>query len=796
MRYYSLVLNTTSEKIQEGTKVRLKDYDYESTIGAMNNYMHRNIKNGISYFAYREEGNAILAAFSYDEKNGLFRDVYDYILEILNEIFSVKQVKDETCEITMYQFLDYLLEARRRGYFQLWSRTIDAANVRVYELYKNEPASFHYNLKEKIISEKPKKINPIYDKSVINELANIESHKNTSDFKGNMVHYIISSKSTEASNDITEALMQKLAEANRLSGRRMELISEIEPDMYKVNNYLEELIENNYGGVIVIDLSEKFGCDPVDYGTTCKFIEKLVKRYKNDCLFVFTYNADKPSFAYQFLSSVRRHIIPIMLKEGQGNRKTAVSYLKELIKALEYSEYAWQANEFMKLFPGDTFSQTDVITAFEQFEPWCLNRNVLKAYDYDFLDTFMLDRDEDADSSYDKLKKMIGLTSVKEQIDNIIAADIVEKERKKRRGSGYASASMHMVFSGNPGTAKTTVAKLFAGITKEKGILKSGAFVERGGMELDGFGYDTKIREAFMKAEGGVLFIDEAYSLKTDNSVTVLIQEMENRRDSVIVVLAGYNERMKEFMEINEGLKSRIPHWIDFPDYNTDELTDIFMLMSEDRGFTVTGEAVSAARNIFERARFMDNFGNGRYVRNLLEHAAQNQSVRLLATEENAENIRKKELFLITKDDISISAEDITSGREPGEAKKELDDMIGLSSVKSIINKVIAGFKLKKICMDKSIRKEKPSLHMAFTGNPGTAKTTVARLFAEIMKDEKLLPSGNFVEAGRADLVGAVVGSTAPLVKKKFREAQGGVLFIDEAYSLWRCDDTQPSGGA
>ena len=405
MRYYSLVLNTTTEKIREGAKIRLKDYDYESTIGAMNSYMHRNMQNGISYFAYREEEGSILAAFSYDERSGSFSDAYEHILDNLKEVFSIRHIKSEPCEVTMFQFLDYLLEAKRRTCFSGWSRVIDEANLRVYDYYRNDTAEFHYDLKEKIISEKCKKINPMYDASVVNELSNIEAHRNTSDFKGNMVHYIISGKSIEAANDITEALTQKLAAANRLSGRRMEMISEIKPDVYKVNNYLEELIENNYGGVVVIDLSEKFGCDPVDYGMTCKYIVSLVKRYKNDCLFVFTYNADKPGFAYQLLSSVRKSIIPVMLKEGQGDRKAAVSCLKELIKASEYSEYAGQANEFMKLFPGDTFSQTDVLTAFEQFEPWCLNKNVLKAYDYGFLDTFMLDRDEDADSSYDKLKK-------------------------------------------------------------------------------------------------------------------------------------------------------------------------------------------------------------------------------------------------------------------------------------------------------------------------------------------------------------------------------------------------------
>lgn len=793
MRYFDFIMKTNAEQINENAKINLREYAYENSIAAMNSYLYRHMKNGICFLAYREEEGAILAAFSFDEKKGSFSDVYDYILEMLHEIFSIRKVKAEPCEITMYQFYECLHEARRREYFSNWMKMIEAANIRIYDYYKNEPISLRYDLKEKIIREKHKKENPMYDRSLMNELSNIEAHKNTSDFKGNMVHYFISGRSAAAAEDMAETLMQRLAVAGRLSGRRMEIISEIEPDLYKVNNHLEELIENNYGGVMMIDLSEKFGYDPVDYGMACEYIEKLVKRYRNDCLFVFTYNMEKPGFAYRLLSLIQKHVIPVTIKEGKGDRKAAVNYMKELIKDSEYAKYARQAGEFMKLFPGNEFSQTDVLTAFGQFEPWCRNRNVLRAYDYSVSDTFLLDREEDTGSSYERLKNMIGLAGVKEQIDHIIAADIVEKERKKRRGSAYEAGTMHMIFGGNPGSAKTTVAKLFAGIAKEKGILKSGAFVERGGMDLDGLGCVTAIRDAFIAAKGGVLFIDEAYSLQSDTAVTVLIQEMENRREDVIVILAGYHERMREFMKLNEGLKSRIPYWIDFPDYNVDELTDIFQMMISDHGFAVTKEAVNMARSIFEKARCMDNFGNGRYVRNLIEHAAQNQSIRLLAARKQAESIREKELFLITEDDIGVTEEGRKGDRKSGTARKEFDEMIGLSSAKAVINKAIAGFKLKKVCMDKGIRKENPSLHMVFTGNPGTAKTTAARLFAEIMKDEKVLPSGNFVEAGRADLVGSVVGSTAPLVKKKFKEAQGGVLFIDEAYAL--CDSYENGFG-
>lgn len=794
MRYYSFEINTNSEKLREGAKIRLKDYNYENNIAAMNVYMSQNMKNDMTFFAYREENNSLSAVFSFNEKKYKLSDAYDHITDMLRTTFSVNKFGSEPHEITAYDFYDCMLEAKRRTLLSNWSRVIDTANLVYYHNWDiNDRETPRFKLEEKIISDKAVNADTIFHKSVIKELDNIESHCNTSELAGNMVHYIISGKSTRAASDITEAIMQRLVKANRLGGKRMEIISEIDPSIYNGRNYLENIIENNFGGVIVIDMSEKFGSQTTEYSMACKYIERLVKRYKNNCLFVFTYNSDKPGFAYQLLPSVSKLMITVRLKEGSGDKRAAVKYLTELIKASEYSSYAHQASEFMQLFSGNKFSHTDVLTAFEKFEPWCLNRNVLHAYDYNTIDTFVIDRDEDTDSSYEKLQKLTGLVSVKEQIDNIIAADVVEKERKKLRGSEYQSGTMHMIFSGNPGTAKTTVAKLFAGIAKEKGILKSGAFVERGGMDLDSICCEYNIRSAFTEAEGGVLFIDEAYSLKSESAVTVLIQEMENRRDSVIVILAGYNDRMNDFMKLNEGLKSRIPYKIDFPDYSVDELTEIFKLMAQERGFEVTEGAVNRARHEFERVSCLDNFGNGRFVRNLLDQSVQSQAVRLLSSSGSAEEIPKSTLFLITEDDVHIPGEELKQSRAAGTARKELDDMIGLSSVKSILKKVIADYKLKKLCMDKGISTEKPSLHMCFTGNPGTAKTTVARLFAEIMKDERMLSSGVFVEAGRGDLVSDHVGGTARLVKAKFKAAQGGVLFIDEAYSL--CDYHQNSFG-
>lgn len=783
MRYYSFTLNANAEQIKEKTQIDLRQYDYYNTFAAVNSYMYKNLDNDVYFFVYREEENAAFAVFSYDEKKSVFNDVFAYITEVLKEIFLVNRIKTDPYEITMYQAQDFLLEAKRREFTNISFGFAEALHLWCF--YDDKTETLHFDHKERIVPEGSGYKKAIYDQTFMDELSNIEEHENASDFTGNLVHYVISGHSVEAAEDMTETLVQSLIKAKRISGRRMEIIREIEPDVYCKRNHLNDIIEENYGGVIVFDLTEKFGYDPVDYTMTSRYIENLLKEYRNKCLFVFTYNMDHPGFAYQLLPQIKKYVIPVMLQEGRGDRRAAVKYMKSLIKDSEYAEYAEQAGEFMKLFPGNDFTQTDVLMAYEQFESWCLNKNVLHAYHYDLSQEFMLDR-ETTESSYDKLNKLIGLDIVKKQIECVLASDLVEKERMKRKGKGYQSCSMNMIFGGNPGSAKTTVAKLFAGIAKEKGILKSGAFVERGGMDLDGLGCVKAIREAFLAAKGGVLFIDEAYSMVSDTAVTVLIQEMENRRDDVIVILAGYNERMHDFMKINEGLKSRIPHWIEFPDYTVDELTEIFKLMMRERGFCVTDEAAKEAHYIFEKVRNTDNFGNGRYVRNLIDKASQNQAARLLSDGKDVGALRKDELFRITKNDISMLEEGLRKERKPGTAKKELDNMIGLASVKEIIHKATAYYKLNKLCIDKGIAREKVSLHMVFTGNPGTAKTSVARLFAELMKDEKVLSTGTFVEVGRADLVGDHVGATALLVKQKFKEAQGGVLFIDEAYSL--CD--------
>lgn len=249
------------------------------------------------------------------------------------------------------------------------------------------------------------------------------------------------------------------------------------------------------------------------------------------------------------------------------------------------------------------------------------------------------------------LQEMIGLTEVKTVIDEIIAASKVVRAREQM-GLNTQGASFHMMFSGNPGTAKTSVARLLCKILKEESAISSGRFVECGRQDLVAkyVGWTARmVEDKFKEAQGGILFIDEAYALVDSSNtygaeaINTVVQMMENYRDSVIVIFAGYSEKMQTFLEQNEGLKSRIAFHLSFPDYSPEELTDILTLMSQKRDYQIDEEAKEYCKELFCNAVKEDNFGNGRYVRNILDQAIIKQSARILKME-TREDISREEI--------------------------------------------------------------------------------------------------------------------------------------------------------
>jgi probable Rubsico expression protein CbbX len=265
----------------------------------------------------------------------------------------------------------------------------------------------------------------------------------------------------------------------------------------------------------------------------------------------------------------------------------------------------------------------------------------------------------------DKLDRdLVGLKPVKTRIRETAALLLVDRLRRKL-GLSSAAPTLHMSFTGNPGTGKTTVALRMAEILHRLGYVREGHLVSVTRDDLVGqyIGHTApKTREVIKKAMGGVLFIDEAYYLyKPENerdygaeSIEILLQVMENQRDDLVVILAGYKDRMERFFASNPGMSSRIAHHIDFPDYTPEELYAIAELMLENMHYRLSPQAATALRDYIKRRRMQPHFANARSVRNALDRARLRQANRLFARHSGA----------FTRDDLMrIEAEDILASR-------------------------------------------------------------------------------------------------------------------------------------
>ena len=235
-------------------------------------------------------------------------------------------------------------------------------------------------------------------------------------------------------------------------------------------------------------------------------------------------------------------------------------------------------------------------------------------------------------------------------------------QKRKEEGLPTPDMSLHMVFSGNPGTGKTMIARLMSRIYKSLGILSKGHLVEtdRSGLVAGYVGQTAiKTKEVIDKAKGGVLFIDEAYALTNrgggqdfgQEAVDTLLKAMEDMRDDLIVIVAGYTELMEQFVNSNPGLKSRFNRFMEFPDYTVDEMLGIFNMRCEKSGYTLADdEAKEALRQRIDKdsSEDVDGFGNARGVRNLFERALASQADRLAAFS----TVTKEDLMTLTKEDI------------------------------------------------------------------------------------------------------------------------------------------------
>lgn len=382
-----------------------------------------------------------------------------------------------------------------------------------------------------------------------------------------------------------------------------------------------------------------------------------------------------------------------------------------------------------------------------------------------------------------KLNSIIGIKELKEFIYNVQNNYKVQNIRE-RLGLTTSKISMNMIFAGNAGTGKTNAARTTFEYLNALGLLSRGVFKEVSKADFVSENVNEtakKTMEVVNSAIGGVLFIDEAYSLCESEEdkvgkeiVDALLKGIEDNRDDLIVILAGYENDMEKFLSINPGLKSRFPNIIHFEDYTPYEMYAIALNIAKSKGYKIADNVEDDLIDLFAKNQISgkNDLGNARFVRNIIENAIMDASRKYLQD-------KQKKIDLLEAHNFNFKV------KAKFNLEERLNDIIGLEEVKNLLRSqyklIVAQEKRKSVGVETKIEQ---NLNMVFAGNPGTGKTSIARLVAEMLNSMGLLKIGQLVETDRSNFVSEIPGQTSKKTEETFKEAIGGILFIDEAYTL------------
>lgn len=479
---------------------------------------------------------------------------------------------------------------------------------------------------------------------------------------GHPVHYFIEMDGQDSHLQIVELLLCALYQNKRIRSKRYvtKTLASIEP-VY--DSIFQSICESCGDGTCVIDyVSGDRGHenpgepDEESIDSICRTISQC----KHHVLTIICISPLQQA-VYERVRKRLPSVTFIRIAQERLSRERAIAYLESLAQNAN-AEPDENLREGIKA-DCDDFSVSEIEGYFEKWFDCYLKKVAYPQYaefaasaDFPHIGGLF-----SGTSAYDQLQHMIGLKEAKNLIGQLLNYCKAQKAFQEK-GLDMGGLSMHMVFTGNPGTAKTSVARLFARIMKENGILPAGNLLEVGRADLVGkyLGWTAKmVKEKFREAEGSVLFIDEAYSLVDgregmygDEAINAIVQEMENQRDSMVVILAGYPDKMEEFLRKNPGMRSRIGFQINFPDYTSHELYDILASLAADSRLCLAPGVREKLIAVFEHARREKDFGNGRFVRNTFEQARLRQ----------ADRIWRAGIHAISAEDmVTLCAEDFES---------------------------------------------------------------------------------------------------------------------------------------
>lgn len=522
----------------------------------------------------------------------------------------------------------------------------------------------HLTFGENLIESRTKKAiyghakKHLLNQTFIPELDRIFAIAPSKHIYGHPVHYMFQTDDLDVRREASKILLQSLYVSGRLRSRRYAFL-DFKPGDSVSRHAFDSLYKMCAGGAVVIrylsgNFSEENGFASGDR-YTIETICETAKHYHNDVLTIICFPRECKKFKSIFYENLGNMTF-IELEEDLVACEKACDFLKMLAKE---KHIRTDKTLFSKVDETEKYLAPDLRNIFDEWYNKKLKTTVFPQYKDFAVAKEEVVRNKPKGCAYDELQSMIGLSEAKSVIQKALNYYKIQKLYEEK-GLKRDNPAMHMVFSGNPGTAKTSVARLFAQIMRDNGLISKGHLVEVGRGDLVGkyVGWTAQtVQEKFKEASGGVLFIDEAYSLVDghsgsygDEAINTIVQEMENHRDDVVVIFAGYPKEMESFLQKNPGLRSRVAFHVPFDDYNAKELCDIARLISKNKGITIEDDAILKLEDIFTSALKQSDFGNGRYVRNIIEQAKMNQATRLIQYDFN--DITTKEITTIKSEDI------------------------------------------------------------------------------------------------------------------------------------------------
>ncbi|MEI7667696.1 MAG: AAA family ATPase [Erysipelotrichaceae bacterium] len=514
------------------------------------------------------------------------------------------------------------------------------------------PALPRYNFEERLV--KSDAINfeesALYSTAMENEIKRITLDPRPC-FIGHPVHYMHRGKDEQ-----TLKLLQNKLAAILYANHRIENLRIVTLKMERYERLdLLSIMPLAEGGTMVIDLRDP-AYENLGNFNLQKFISNLVhsmNEFKQKVLFMIQYEDEHDRVISAFLEKVEGfsfvYIQPELMTYAQAFSMLTLEAKRFQTDPKPYTDLL---NKFQVYF-----SESEVIKLFRNLQATQLKENFFPQYAH-IAAQQLKQTAELVGQAQKELESLIGLSAVKELVRRLIAqhraiSALIEL------GINPSPSSLHMVFTGNPGTAKTSVARIIAKILRDEGMLTEGDLIEVGRADLVGeyVGHTAvKVREAFKRAKGSVLFIDEAYSLLDnkkgyygDEAIATIVQEMENYRNEVVVIFAGYPNQMQEFIERNPGLASRINFHLQFPDYSQAELLQITELIASKLGYQVNQAVLDHVGQYLESLPRGENFGNGRLIRNMVEEAILNHIAKLFEVGKDSPS-KEKAMMLEAED--------------------------------------------------------------------------------------------------------------------------------------------------